>query len=44
MMIINQIMITFNYLEIKSSKNLIRTLLSDHNLLLRKTLQIFINY
>lgn len=44
MMIINQIMTTFNYLEIKSSKNIIRNLLSDHNLLLTKTLCIFINY
>lgn len=44
MMIINQIMITFNYLEIKSSKNIIRNLLSDHNLFLTKTLEMFINY
>lgn len=44
MMIINQIMITFNYLEIKSSKNIIRNLLSDHNLFLTKTLEVFINY
>lgn len=44
MMIINQIMITFNYLEIKSSKNIIRNLLSDHNLFLTKTVEMFINY